>query len=178
MPVPMSTIVATTFQNLTRHASSAGVQAAAAAAAAAAFVDVPPSPHSSSTPSCSLFLCGRGGRKYTPASERQRVHVSACTNDFLWHTERVRSPLTLFVSFTFVTSAAPSSTIRAPSMQSAHTGPCAAHVGSYTPSLVRSVLISNDSHFPALGVGGDEFNDCTGATVSAAVTVLESHVCV
>src|SRR5712675_1678178 len=92
--------------------------------------------------------------------------------------ERARSALTTLVSFALVTSAGPSSTIRAASVQSAHTGPCAAPDGSVVPSVVRNVLISIESNLLALGVWGDEVVDGAGSTVSAVATISESLVCV
>jgi hypothetical protein len=82
------------------------------------------------------------------------------------------------VSFTFVTSVGPSSTMRAASVQSAQAGPCAAHVGLCAASVVRNVLMSIESDLPALGVEGDEVDGGGGTTVSAATTVSESRVCV
>ena len=88
------------------------------------------------------------------------------------------SSLIALVSLSFVTGVGPSSTIRASSVQSAQAGPCAAHVGPYAASVVRSVLMSIDSDLPALGVEGDEVGDGAGTTVSAAATVSENLVCV
>jgi hypothetical protein len=171
-PAPISTIVATTFQKSSRRASSDCVQTATFLIVCSCF-------HSSSlSPSSSSLVRGRGGRKYTHASGRQSAHASPRTDDFLWRTESARSPLTPFVSFRFVTSAGPSSTMRAASVHSAQAGPCAAHDGSCAARVVRSVLISIESDLPELGVEGVGVDDRAGATVSAAATVSESRVCV
>ena len=62
-------------------------------------------------------------------------------------------------------------------VQSAQTGPWAAHVGSDVPSVVRSVLISIESDLP-LGVRGDEVVGATaGSTMSVEATMSESRRC-
>jgi len=65
-------------------------------------------------------------------------------------------------------------------VQNAQVGPCAAHDGLCVASVVRSVLISIESDFPALGVRGGEAGDDDEVlvSVSTAVMILERRICV
>jgi hypothetical protein len=51
-------------------------------------------------------------------------------------------------------------------------------VGQIAQEVVHSVLMSIVSNFPALGVRGGEVGDEDKVSVSAALTILESHVCI
>ena len=142
--VPMSIMVAMTFQKSSLHASSTCVQAAAGFDIACSSSSHPCS--SSSPPSPLSVLQEKGGWKYVHASRCQTIHPSVHTDDFLWHMERVRSALTTLVSFVLVMNVGPSSMMRVVIMQSAQMGPCAVDIRSCMPSMVKCTVLFLHQH--------------------------------